>query len=142
MAIRIAVGSSDGVVIDKHFGSGDKYYIFELLEDGSSNIVETREITQENNTLEAVNFKVIEHTSCHGHGEDCGSRCGSGTHNELGLLGKVNLLLDCDAVLVNQIGRSAEKLLLKNGISAFEAGDSIEKAFSKIYIYFKRSKKL
>jgi len=31
------------------------------------------------------------------------------------------LILDCQAVLVNQVGKGAEKLLLKNGISAVGA---------------------
>jgi predicted Fe-Mo cluster-binding NifX family protein len=144
MAVRIAVGSSDGVSIDQHFGSGEKFYIFELLEDGTSKIVETREIVQEDSNLEVENVDEAEHSSCNGGGGGCGSGsgCGSGAHNEPGLLNKVTLLSDCDAVLVNQIGKSAEKLLLKNGISAFDASDSIEKAFSKLFIYYKRTKKL
>lgn len=36
MSIKVAVGSSNGITIDQHFGSGDKFYIFELLSDGSS----------------------------------------------------------------------------------------------------------
>lgn len=142
MAVRIAVGSSDGIVINQHFGSGDKFYIFELLEDGSSKIVEIRENIQEDSADEAESFNEIEHSSCHGGGGGCGSGCGSGSHNEPGLLSKITLLSDCDAVLVKQIGRSAEKLLLKNGISAFDASDSIEKAFSKLFRYYKRTKKL
>jgi predicted Fe-Mo cluster-binding NifX family protein len=136
MSVRIAVGSSDGVIIDQHFGSGDKFYIFELLEDGTSKIVDTREIVREDSDLETEIVDKSEHSSCNGGG------CGSGSHNEPGLLSKVTLLSDCDAVLVNQIGKSAEKLLLKNGISAFDASDSIEKAFSKLFIYYKRTKKL
>ena len=44
MSIKIAVGSSDGIVIDQHFGSGKKFYIFELLEKGNSKFIETREV--------------------------------------------------------------------------------------------------
>jgi predicted Fe-Mo cluster-binding NifX family protein len=135
MSIKIAVGSSNGIVIDQHFGSGKKFYIFELLEEGNSKFIETREAKTE--------VKDSSSISCRDNGDlGCDSSCHSSGHDESGLIVKINLLSDCQAVLVNQVGKGAEKLLLKNGISAFEAKDSIEKAFKKIYIYYKRTKQL
>lgn len=145
MSIKIAVGSSNGVVIDQHFGSGKKFYVFELLEGGNSKLIDTREVQTEVKDFVPTSCNDNADSGCGSGNSGCGSGssgCHSGGHDELGLMGKVNLLSDCQAVLVNQIGKGAEKLLLKNGISAFEAKDSIEKAFSKIYIYYKRTKQI
>jgi len=140
MSIKIAVGSSNGIVINQHFGSGTKFYIFELLGDGNSKFIETREVETEVVASASITCNDTECNS--GVDSGCGSGCHSGGHDEAGLIGKINLISDCQAVLVNQVGKGAEKLLLKNGISAFEAKDSIEKAFSKLYIYYKRTKQI
>ena len=143
MSIKIAVGSSNGNIIDQHFGSGTKFYIFDLLEGGDFKLIEAREVQ-----TEVIDFS---QTSCSSNGNaqcdsesnsGCGSGCNSGGHDESALYKKINLILDCQAVLVNQVGKGAEKLLLKNGISAFEAKGSIEKAFLKLFIYYKRTKQL
>jgi len=140
MSIKIAVGSSNGIVIDQHFGSVTKFYIFELLGDVNSEFIETREVETE---VVASASITCNDTGCNsGVDSGCGSGCHSGGHDEAGLIGKINLISDCQAVLVNKVGKGAEKLLLKNGISAFEAKDSIEKAFSKLYIYYKRTKQI
>lgn len=153
MSIKIAVGSSDGVVIDQHFGSGKKFYVFELLEGGSIKLIDTREVKTEIENFVPTSLNENTDSGCNSGGNSgCGSvssgcgtggsSCHSNGHDEQGLIGRVNLLSDCQAVLVNQIGKGAEKLLLKNGIGAFEAKNSIEKAFSKIYIYYKRTKQI
>ena len=127
MSIKIAVGSSNGMVIDQHFGRGKKFYVFELIEEGNSKFIESREVQTQ--VQELVNTS-------------CGSSCHSSGDDEASLINKINLLSDCQAVLVNQIGKGAEKLLIKNGISAFEAKGSIDKAFSRLYIYYKRTRQL
>jgi len=143
MSIKIAVGSSNGIVIDQHFGSATKFYIFELLGDGNSEFIETREVETEVVGLTPTTCNDNVNKGCNSGGNlGCGSGCHSGGHDEDGLIGKINLILDCQATLVNQVGKGAEKLLLKNGISAFEAKGSIEKAFSKLYIYYKRTKQI
>jgi len=145
MSIKLAVGSSNGIVINQHFGSGTKFYIFELLGDGISEFIETREVETEvvGLTTRICNDNDNGNKGCNSGGDlGCGSGCHSGGHDEAGLIEKINLISDCQAVLVNQVGKSAEKLLLKNGISAFEAKGSIEKAFSKLYIYYKRTKQI
>jgi len=143
MSIKIAVGSSNGIVINQHFGSGTKFYIFELLEDGNSKFIEAREVETEVVGLTPTTCNDNGNKGCNSGGDlGCGSGCHSGGHDEAGLIEKIKLISDCQAVLVNQIGKGAEKLLLKNGISAFEAKGSIEKAFSKLYIYYKRTKQM
>jgi len=127
MSIKIAVGSSNGIDIDGHFGSGRKFYVFELLEEGNSKFIEMREIQ----------------SSCNDNGNlECSSNCNSGSHDEAGLVRKISLLLDCQAVLVNQIGKGAENLLLQKGISSFKVKGPIEKALLRLYSYYKRTKQL
>ncbi|MCB2294821.1 dinitrogenase iron-molybdenum cofactor biosynthesis protein [Clostridium algoriphilum] len=143
MSIKIAVGSSDGISIDQHFGSGRIFYIFELSDEGNYKFIETREVRigVEDSVLIACSDN--ENTGCNSSSNSgCGSVCNSGGHDEPGLFTKINLISDCHVVLINQVGKGAEKLLLKNGIGTFEAKGSIEKAFSKLYIYYKRTKQL
>lgn len=137
MSIKIAVGSSDGIVIDQHFGSGDKFYIFELLEDGKFNILDVKEnINGKVDSLEV--YEEVKSLGCHGNNGGCSPQ----ENNNDDLFSKVKLLNDCDMVLINRIGKFAEKLLLKNGISALEAEGDIKEAFSSVFKYYKRIKKL
>ncbi|WP_315111366.1 NifB/NifX family molybdenum-iron cluster-binding protein [Clostridium intestinale] len=142
MGVRIAAGSSDGIVIDQHFGSCNKFYIFELLEDGNFNILDIREgIDNKEDFIET--YDEVKALGCHGNSSGgCGSGCSPKEHNNDDLFSKVKLLNDCDMVLINRIGKFAEKLLLKNGISALEAEGNIEEAFSRLFKYYKRIKKI
>jgi len=143
MAVKIAVGSSDGIVIDQHFGSGRKFYIFEFLEEGNSKLIEIREVQTEVKDSVSATCSDDENIGCDSStNSGCGSSCHSGGHDELGLIEKINAISDCQVVLVNAVGKRAEKLLIKSGISAFEAKGSIEKAFLKLFIYYKRTKQL
>lgn len=158
MSIKVAVGSSNGIRIDQHFGSGDKFYIFELLSDGSSKFIETIEIKDEDIAkekekikLEALDTDIINSNASSGCGSGCGSGggCGSGSgegcgsdsggHDNSDLIAKINLLSPYDAVLVSKIGNKAEKLLIFSGLQAFENDGLIEKALSRLTIYFKRT---
>jgi predicted Fe-Mo cluster-binding NifX family protein len=142
MSVRIAVGSSDGIVIDQHFGSGNKFYIFELLEEGKFNVLDVREIINANAESSEV-YDEVKESGCHRNSnEGCGVGCSPKEHNNDDLYSKVKLLNDCDMVLINKIGKFAEKLLLKNGISVLEAEGNIEEAFSRLFKYYKRIKKL
>lgn len=135
MSIKIAVGSSNGIDIDGHFGSGRKFYVFELSETGNSKFIEIREIQ-----AEIMDFAPI---SCNDNGDvECVSSCNSGSHDESGLVRKISLLSDCQTVLVNQIGKGAENLLLQKGVSSFQVKGPIEKALSKLYSYYKRTNQL
>jgi len=165
MSIKVAIGSSNGLTIDQHFGSGDKFYIYELLSDGSSKFIETIEIRDEDieREKEKINLESsnVDETSggCNsnaysgcgsgsgsrcgpGAGGGCGSGSGSGGHDNSDLIAKINLLSSYDAVLVSKIGNRAEKLLIFSGLQAFENDGLIEKALSRLAIYFKRTNAL
>lgn len=161
MSIKIAVGSSDGKVIDQHFGRGNKFYVFELLEDGTNQYVETFDIKEEDIINESKKYssktvRNLDGTHNGNFGGGCGSGsqsgCGSGSeggcgggscsggHDDSQLIERISLLSKYDAVLVSKIGNKAEKLLVFSGLQAFENDGLIEEALSKLYIYFKRTK--
>ncbi|AGK97528.1 dinitrogenase iron-molybdenum cofactor biosynthesis protein [Clostridium pasteurianum] len=153
MSIKIAVGSSDGKVIDQHFGSGNKFYVFEVFEDGTNQYIETFDIKEEDIINESKKYsskkvRSLDRTHSGSLGGGCGSgsqgSCGggscSGGHDDSQLIGRISLLSKYDAVLVNKIGNKAEKMLIFSGLHAFENGGIIEEALSKLYIYLKRTK--
>lgn len=96
--MRIAVASSDGIVINTHFGWANTFYIYECQG-------------------ESIQFKEkrIGNPFCH-----------FGEHEEKDLLDAVELLKDCDKVYVLQIGLGAEEALLAKGIQPVIARGLIE----------------
>ncbi|WP_010239377.1 dinitrogenase iron-molybdenum cofactor biosynthesis protein [Clostridium arbusti] len=154
MSIKIAVGSSDGKVINQHFGSGNKFYVFEVFEDGTNQYAETFDIKEEDIINESKKYsskkvRSLDRTNSGSFGGGCGSgsqgSCGSGScsgggHDDSQLIGRISLLSKYDAVLVNKIGNKAEKMLIFSGLHAFENDGIIQEALSKLYIYLKRTK--
>jgi predicted Fe-Mo cluster-binding NifX family protein len=86
--VRIAVASSDGLVVNQHFGRADTFYIYDK-KNGRSEFVEKRK---------GIPF-------CHG-----------GNHEEADLLDALHLLADCSRVAAVQIGKGAQEELVLNGI--------------------------
>ncbi|AJA46399.1 nitrogenase iron-molybdenum cofactor biosynthesis protein NifB [Clostridium pasteurianum DSM 525 = ATCC 6013] len=160
MSIKIAVGSSDGKIIDQHFGSGNKFYIFEVFEDGTNQYLENFDIKEEDiiNASKKYNSKKVRsldgarsgsfvggcgsssQSSCGSSQSSCGGGSCSGGQDDSQLIGKISLLSKYDAVLVNKIGNRAEKLLVFSGLHAFENDGTIEEALPKLYTYLKRTK--
>lgn len=97
--MKIAVASSDGIVINTHFGRADSFYIYE-------------------SQGEVIQFveKRVGKPFCH-----------FGEHEDNQLLDAVELLADCTKVYVLQIGRGAEEALLARGIQAVTARGIITK---------------
>lgn len=108
MAYKIAVASTDGKVVNQHFGRAEKFYIIQVEDDGAFHYVETRE-------TEAV--------------------CSGGNHSEEGLELAVQLIADCSYALVSQIGPGAEYALGRKGVTAFAISHYIEEAVQKLIQY-------
>lgn len=89
MALKIAVASSDGKMVNQHFGRAQQFLIFTINPDGSFKCCEIRHNVPPCNGRE--------------HGDDQMARA-------------VAMLGDCRAVLASQIGRGARELLLSRGI--------------------------
>jgi nitrogen fixation protein NifX len=108
MSYKIAVASTDGKVVNEHFGRADKFLIVEVNDKDEFSYQETRETD---------------------------IACKGGTHDEDGLARTVDLLSDCKYVLVKQIGPGAEYALSKKGVTAFAIAHYIDEAVKKLIHY-------
>jgi len=111
MTYKIAAASTDGKVVNQHFGRAKKFYIIDVSDDG------------------IFHFEVIRETS---------AACENGEHSDDSLDRNVSLLSDCSYVLVSRIGPGAEYALNKKGITAFAISDYIDTAIEKIIKYHNR----
>ena len=100
--MKVAVVSSDGKVINQHFGKASRFLIFEV-DCGKIQFIEVRETAPLCGSAE------------YGHADDALSRA-------------ISLIADCEAVLCARIGSDAEEELIKNGIKPIEAPHFIHDA--------------
>lgn len=110
--MKVAVVSSDGKVINQHFGKASRFLIFEV-DDGEIRFIEER-----------ANKPV----------------CGSAEygHSDNALSNTISLISDCKAVLCARIGGGAEQELRKSGISPVEAPYFIDEALEKYERWIKK----
>lgn len=108
MAYKIAVASSDGKVINQHFGRATQFLIF---------------------NIEAGKFEFDKLTTANPF-------CGGGEHDDNRLQSAAEALKGCRAVLVSQIGNGAVIQLARNGIDAFDVRDFIDVALDKLIKYY------
>jgi predicted Fe-Mo cluster-binding NifX family protein len=99
--MRIAVASSDGKMVNQHFGRAEQFLILDV-QDEAIEVVEVRKIMP-----------------------SCGSSEYSG-HDDNTLTRAVALIADCEAVLCSRIGLGAQGELRRQGIQPVETGDFIE----------------
>ena len=106
MDYRVAVASSDGIVVNQHFGHADRFHIVELHpEDGTHQYVESRD---------------VQHV-CRGH-----------DHNEADFDRVLDALSDVQAILVAKIGQGASEYLESKGMLVYEAPFLIDPVIDKI----------
>ncbi|MCC8123093.1 MAG: dinitrogenase iron-molybdenum cofactor biosynthesis protein [Oscillospiraceae bacterium] len=111
MAFRIAIASTDGKVVNQHFGRAERFYIVEVNDETGWHFIETRK-TQ--------------------------PVCNTRSHDDNQLRLTADLLADCDYVLVSQIGKGAEFALHRKDITAFSIALPIDRAVEKLVAYRKR----
>ncbi|MHB8064180.1 MAG: NifB/NifX family molybdenum-iron cluster-binding protein [Ruminiclostridium sp.] len=97
---KIAVASTDGVLINEHFGSAKEFLIYEVSDGGD--------------------YKFLERIETSVKAPDSSDH-GSAQH-------AAELLKDVDVVLVSQIGPNATRILEVNGIKAYSLNSNIDKA--------------
>ncbi|WP_024834619.1 NifB/NifX family molybdenum-iron cluster-binding protein [Ruminiclostridium josui] len=105
MSYKIAVASSDGKVVNQHFGHCRQFLIFETDDTGKWEFIEKR---------------------------DTSPACNSGEHSEVSMQQVVKLLEDCKAVVAAQIGLGAVQALMLSKIRAFNAVGLIEQVLEKV----------
>jgi predicted Fe-Mo cluster-binding NifX family protein len=109
MEVKIAVASTDGKVVNQHFGRADTFYI--LVVDS-----ETKDILhQEKREVVPV--------------------CHSGDHEEEAMTQAVKNLSDCEYILVSRIGLRARNVCEQNGISVFEIPGLIRESIGELLRY-------
>ncbi|BBL64234.1 MULTISPECIES: NifB/NifX family molybdenum-iron cluster-binding protein [Methanosarcina] len=104
--MKVAVVSSDGKVVNQHFGKASRFYIFEV-EDDNIQFLEVRE------TIPVCG------SADEGHADD--------------ILGRaISLISDCEVLLCSRIGSRPQEELRKKGINAIEAPYFIDEALKNI----------
>lgn len=106
--IRVAVASSDGMVVNSHFGRAQDFYIYDVQENGQNTLVEKRELSPV---------------------------CEAGNHDDTRLRNNVQQLSDCDYVAVSRIGMGALQVMNEYGIAAMELPGEIEDSLHRIVNY-------
>lgn len=106
MDYRIAVASSDGIVVNQHFGHADRFH--------------TIEIDTDTNKYQYVGTKEVE-CVCQGR-----------SHSESSFDRVCGALSDVQAVLVAKIGEEASQQLERRGLTVYEAPFPIEPLMKKI----------
>lgn len=102
---RIAAASSDGIVVNQHFGHAEQFLIYEVTGDGSFTFIETR-------TVDPV--------------------CNCGNHDAGRLLENLQKINDCKYLLVSKIGTGASVQAEQLGIAPMELPDMIEESIRKV----------
>lgn len=101
---KVAVASSDGIVVNQHFGRADSFYIYEVAEADEYRLLETRAVMPV---------------------------CNRRDHDDDQLINNVDKLQDCKYILVSRIGSGAANIVEQFGIIPMELpgiiGESIEK---------------
>lgn len=105
MSYKIAIASSDGKFVNQHFGRARQFLIVELKDNGSYEYLETRQNKP---------------------------ACAIDSHDSL-LEDAVNLISDCDGILVSDVGREAADVLISHGIQPVIIPLLIDDAIKKVY---------
>lgn len=111
-AWRVAVASTDGKIINEHFGRAGEFYILDIQTDGTYAFVGKRPVDP---------------------------ICVGNEHTDDAMAARIGALLDCRAVLVARIGPTAKRALEINKIAVFEEPDVIHDAVTKLGAYFIRT---
>lgn len=101
---KVAVASSDGIVINRHFGRADTFFIYETAGTDHHRLVETRMVTPV---------------------------CNGGDHDEELLCGNIGKFRDCKYIVASRIGMGAANVMERLGIVPMELpgviGDSLDR---------------
>ena len=105
--MKVAIVSTDGKVINQHFGKASRFFIFEIDDCGKIQFLEVRE------TMPLCG------SADEGHADDVLSRT-------------ISLISDCEALLCSRIGSRPREELRKKGIKPVEAPYFIDEALKSI----------
>lgn len=110
MKYKIAVASTDGKVVNEHFGKAETFYIVEGDSDNKNQIT----------LLDIRNVS---------------SFCGGGEHNDRKLSQVIEELSDCRYVLVSRIGYRAAVEAEERGLQVFEIPGVVQESVTELLNY-------
>ena len=102
---KVAVATSDGFTVNEHFGHAQFFRVYELNDDG------------------------YEYTGIRDAVAVCQQALG---HDTTRFDKIIELLSDCDAVLVNRIGEGAAAYLIERGVRVFEVSGTIDAVLTRL----------
>lgn len=105
---KVAAASSDGIVINQHFGGADTFYIYEVAGAGNYRFLETRTVTPV---------------------------CNGGNHSDKELRENISKFKDCKYILVSRIGMGAANIVEQSGITPMELPGMMEESLDKLITY-------
>lgn len=109
--VKIAVASTDGKIVNQHFGRAEKFFILETDED-------------------TAEFKVTEERAAR-------AVCHGGDHEEDQMKEAISNLSDCQYVLVSRVGTRARNELESLGLEVYEIPGVIGESVDKLIRYIK-----
>ncbi len=105
----VAAASSDGIVVNRHFGKADRFFIYEVS-DEKTELIEVRQ-------TEPV--------------------CENGNHDEERLEATADLLSDCNYLIVSKIGNGAANVVTAKGIEPYEIPGIITESIEQLIKFIK-----
>lgn len=110
---RIAVASSDGIVVNSHFGRAKEFYIYLVDQDEQISFLEKRAVVPV---------------------------CDRGNHDQERLSENLQKIKDCNYLLVSRIGDEAERIAKEYGIDSYEIPGVITESIEQLIKYTKIKK--
>lgn len=105
---RIAIASSDGETVNRHYGRADKFFIYLVDDEEGYSLIEERKV-------EPV--------------------CHDGSHMIPDMEKSAVKFMDCKYVIAAKIGAGANQHLVAKGITCMELPGSIDDAVTKVWKY-------
>lgn len=110
---KIAVASTDGIVVNSHFGRAEDFYIYQIDEQEQVSLLEKRSVTPV---------------------------CEGGNHDHEKLKANLVRLADCQYLLVSRIGNGAADMAESLGIESYEIPGIIGESIGELIKYLKIKK--
>ncbi len=105
MKAKIAIASKNGSDVDEHFGRATFFRIYEVTDEGRA-LLETRDVV----------------AACQ-HARE---------HSKTDFDRVIDLVSDCDAMIVQRIGEGAAAYVISKGVRVFEANGPIDAVLDKL----------
>ena len=101
--MRIAIASTDGTRVDQHFGHAQRFYVYELV------------------------AGVATPAAIRPNEPSCGRQDGAAAHTRA-----LDLISDCDIVVVANVGPCALGLIEARGMTCFETTDVVTRVLTAL----------